>query len=321
MRRWRRVFTTAVAAMVSSAIVHTQRPTFRLETELVNVNVSVIDGDNRHIAGLTADKFEIFEDGVRQPVQFFAPGDMPLDVVVLIDTSASMGSSMALVREAATQFVHALRASDRVTVMGISDGLRLLQPLTADKDAAVRAVAATRTGGRTPLYVSIYTALMELKKSRDQHTETRRQAIVVLSDGVDNASAFSFDALLDAVRRHAVPIYTIAPRPSKIIRTLRESAFGETTHHQDFELRRLARESGARAFFPVSLHELRGVYDDVAAELANQYSLGYHSTNAVDDGAFRRIALRVDAPGATWRARAGYIADETAGSEDDDSRY
>ncbi|HXG88671.1 MAG TPA: hypothetical protein VNJ02_10075 [Vicinamibacterales bacterium] len=95
-------------------------------TELVNLNVTVFNQAAQHVAGLTQDQFQVFEDGVPQSVQFFAPGDLPLDVVVLLDTSASMAGAMPLVQQAATRFAHALRPVDRATVMGISNGLRIL---------------------------------------------------------------------------------------------------------------------------------------------------------------------------------------------------
>ena len=88
--------------------------------------------------------------------------------------------------------------------------------------------------------------------------------------------------------------------------------FGETTREQDFELRQLAAETGARAFFPVVLEELAGVYADITNQLANQYSLGYESSNERVDGRLRRIELRVVAPGVTWRTRAGHIASDDA---------
>ncbi len=178
--------------------------------------------------------------------------------------------------------------------------------MTSDKTAVAAAIGLTRPGGRTPLYASIYTALRELKQARASYDSPRRQAMVVLSDGQDTASGFGFDELIDSVRRQAVPIYTIAPRPSQIIMAQRELAFGETTREQDFELRRLAGETGARAFFPVVLQQLAGVYQDIANELAHQYSLGYESSNSRVDGGFRRIGLRVAAPGVKWRTRAGY---------------
>ena len=312
MRRWAGTYIAAAILVASPFGAEAQGPTFRSVTELVNLNVTVVDANAQHVAGLTADQFHVFEDGVPQTVQFFAPGDLPLDVVILLDTSASMTGSMQFVQQAATRFARALRQTDRATVMGISNGLRVLQPLTGDIDAVEQAIRGTKAAGRTPLYSSLYTALKELEKLRGDQKTPRRQAIVVLSDGQDTASGFAFDDLLNEVRRSTVPIYAIAPRPSKTIKAQREAIFGESTHTQDFELRKLAAETGARAFFPVAVHELSGVYDDIANELAHQYSIGYQSSNQARDGEFRRIALKVDAPGVKWRTRAGYLAEHSA---------
>jgi Ca-activated chloride channel family protein len=294
--------------MTAQLVASGEQPTFRSEIELVGLNVTVVGPDAKPVAGLTQEQFHVFEDGVPQQLKFFAPGEMPLDVAILLDTSASMAGSMGLIQSAAIRFIQALRADDRATVMGISSGLRVLHVFSSDKEALAGAIRLTKPGGRTPLYASIYTALRELEKERRTYDVPRRQAIVVLSDGQDTASGFGFDELLDSVHRQAVPIYTIAPRPSQTIKAQREAIFGESTHEQDFELRKLAAETGARAFFPVALQELVGVYDDIANELAQQYSLGYQSTNSKLDGAFRHIALRVAAPGVRWRTRTGYVA-------------
>lgn len=291
------------------------QPTFRSATELVNLNVTVVDTRAEPVQGLTPQQFQVLEDGVPQELKFFAAGEMPLDVVILLDTSASMTGSMELVQGAAMRLARALRPHDRAAVMGIAGGLRVLQAFTDDKTAVMSAIRATRPGGRTPLYGSIYTVLRELDKTRRADAAPRRQAIVVLSDGQDTSSGLGFDDLMDSARRHAVPIYTIAPRPSKTVRAMREAMFGETTRERDFELRKLAAETGARAFFPVTVHDLSGVYDEIARELAHQYSLGYRSTNGRVDGGFRRIALRVTIPGVTWRTRSGYVA-EAAGNGD-----
>ena len=292
--------------------VAAQHPAYRAATELVNLNVTVVGADAQPIEGLTQDQFEIFEDGVRQNVSFFAPGEMPLDVAIMLDTSASMAGSLTLIQTAALRLAHALRAGDRATIMGISDGLRVLQTLSDDKAAIATAIRSTKAGGRTPLYSSIYTVLREFEKDRRLYVEPRRQAIVVLSDGQDTASGFGFDELIKSVRRQGVPIYTIAPRPTATIQSQREIIFGESSHEQDFELRKLAAETGARAFFPVTLQELSGIYDDIANELAHQYSLGYQSTKASGHGEFRAIGLRVNAPGVKWRTRAGYVASAIA---------
>jgi Ca-activated chloride channel family protein len=302
------IFAAVGLTLMAQAFAAAQRPSYYSMVELVNLNVTVVGPNAQPMEGLTESQFEVFEDGVRQQVKFFAAGELPLDVAILLDTSSSMTGSLPLVQAAAIRLVNALRDSDRVAVMTISNGLHVPQSFTDDKAAAAAAVRGTRAGGRTPLYSSIYTALRELAKERARYLVPRRQAIVVLSDGRDTASGFGFEELLDTVRRQAVPIYTIAPRPTETIRALRESAFGETTYVEDFELRKLAAESGARAFFPVALQELAGVYDDIASELAHQYSLGYQSTNQAQDGEFRQIGVRVMAAGVKWRARTGYVA-------------
>lgn len=319
--RWAAV-TLVVAGVVAyeSAPLRAQSPTFRSTTELVGLSVSVTDQNAQPVAGLSVDQFHVFEDGVAQKVKFFAPGEMPLDVVILLDTSASMTGSIGLVQQAASRFAHSLRPHDRVAVMGISDGLRVLQTFTSDLPAVDQAISSSRPAGRTPLYASIYTALRELEKLQSEVSGTpRRRAMVVLSDGQDTSSTFTFDALLSVVRRHAVPIYTIAPRPAETTKSLRERLYGESTMAADFELKKLAHETGARSFFPVTLWELSGVYADIASELAHQYSLGYQSSKPARQQTFRHISLRVDGPGLTWRTRAGYIAEaEVAGDGERD---
>jgi Ca-activated chloride channel homolog len=163
--------------------------------------------------------------------------------------------------------------------------------------------------------------LNELAKQRRSAPDAaRRQAIVVLSDGQDTSSMFTFDELLTEVRRSAVPIYAIAPRPSNMTKAMRANFYGQSTSLADFELKKLAMETGGRSFFPVSLVEISGIYDDIASELASQYSIGYQSSNRARTGTFRRIALKILAPGLTWRTRAGYVAARASASQggDDD---
>jgi Ca-activated chloride channel family protein len=321
MRSWVRVAAAVTLLSASQMPASAQQPTFRSATELVSLNVSVIGPNAKPVSGLAADQFQVFEDGVQQDVQFFSPGELPLDVVILLDTSASMTGSIGLVQHAASRFAHSLRGGDRAAVMGISNGLRVLQTFTNDTDMVDLAIKSTRPAGKTPLYASIYTALNELAKQRRSAPDAaRRQAIVVLSDGQDTSSMFTFDELLTEVRRSAVPIYAIAPRPSNLTKAMRATFYGQSTSLADFELKKLAMETGGRSFFPVSLVEISGIYDDIASELASQYSIGYQSSNRARTGTFRRIALKILAPGLTWRTRAGYVAGRASASQggDDD---
>ena len=135
-------------------------------------------------------------------------------------------------------------------------------------------------------------------------SDVRRRAVVLLSDGEDTHSLVSFDDVLDLARRSGVAIYTVALE-SSIDRLL--SPRGVTEGR--FAMRGLAEATGARAFFPAGLGDIRGVYDAIAAELRSQYSIGYLPRNAVGDGAWRRVAVQVTArPGSSARARPGYFA-------------
>jgi Ca-activated chloride channel family protein len=307
---------TLVAALLIAAftpVLVAQSPqAFRSRTELVTVGVAVQDARQDYVVGLTADQFSVFEDGVAQAIRFFGAGELPLDLALMLDVSGSMRSSLPLVQQAAVGFARTMRPEDRMSVMGISNGLQVLQPLTQQTALVEQAIRGLRAGGRTPLYAAIYVALGQFRQERARYEQPRRQAIVVLSDGRDTANSVGFEDLLDAARRSAIPIYTIAPRPPAEVRARRERLGMETLTTLDFDLRALARDTGGRAFFPTEAADLDGVYGDIASELAHQYSVGYESSNAARDGRFRQVEVRVSVPGVRWRSRPGYQAAGTA---------
>ncbi|MEW6319992.1 MAG: VWA domain-containing protein [Acidobacteriota bacterium] len=289
-----------------------RQATFRSGTELVTLNVAVLggeaDGRGRYVTGLQAEQFEVRENGVPQPLRFFAAGELPLDLVLVLDLSTSMRDDLTFVQQAAVRFARTLRPGDRAAVMGIQSGLRVLQPLTSEHAAVERAIRGTQAGGTTPLYASLYVALTELARTPGDNSP-RRQAIVVLSDGADTGSAFPFAALLDAARRRGVAIYPIAPRPTRAAQRVRELATGQRFGALDFDLRTLAGDSGGRAFFPTRLKDLDAVYADIAHELASQYSLAFLPSLSTRHGEFRRISVRVPGTPLICRTRSGYLAD------------
>jgi Ca-activated chloride channel family protein len=143
-------------------------------------------------------------------------------------------------------------------------------------------------------------------KHRNAQGEVRRQAIVVLSDGEDTTSIVGFDDVMELAKRSGVATYTITLRsPFATNSLVRDRASGAAA---DYAMKALAQESGARAFFPADIKELAGVYTVIAEELANQYLLGYSSSNGRADGTYRRVAVRVDRSGARTRTRTGYFA-------------
>ncbi len=285
--------------------------TFRTGTEIVVLNVTVTDKEGRYIRGLSKNDFAVFEDGVAQEVSFFAASDVPLDLAILLDTSASMGEKMPLVHEAAVGFAHTLRPIDRAAIVGFDNQVQMLTSFTNDVPALEKAIRRTRAHGGTSLYTALYIALEEFRKDAKerQNNEVRRPAIVVLTDGEDTASLVSFDDVMDAAKRAGVSIYPISITSKYEAKKLEASGDRRFFNQADYGLKALAQETGARAFFPLDIKELDGVYGQIAEELSLQYSLGYAPRNTRQDGSFRKIAVQVlSRPDARPRTRSGYFA-------------
>lgn len=285
-----------------------QSGVFRSGSALVALNVTVQDRGAKYVAGLQPDDFAVYEDGVKQHVQFFESTAVPLDLIVLIDTSSSMADKMETVHEAASGFLKSLREGDRGAVVAFADSVSVLQPLTSERALLERAIRDTTAKGATSLHNAIYISLKQFAKSARDGDDVRRQAIVVLSDGADTSSLVSFDDVLGLARRTGVNIYTVALQ-SRHAALRAEHAGRKYFSESDYSMKALARETGAQSFFP-SPEELKGVYGAIATELASQYSIGYVPANSRADGRFRRVIVQVvSKPDLRPRTRLGYTAD------------
>jgi Ca-activated chloride channel family protein len=284
-------------------------PTFRSNASLVALNVTVVDTGAKYVTGLRPADFAVFEDGVRQDVRFFESSGVPVDLIVLIDTSSSMTDKMDVVHDAANGFLATLREGDRGAVIAFSNTVRVLQPLTSDHSLLERAITSTQAGGATALNNALYIALKQFGQAAQAGDHVRRQAIAVLSDGDDTSSLVTFDDVLALARRTGVNIYTVGVQPRRVVQRPADSRhryFSES----DYALKTLARETGAQSFFPEQPADLRGAYASIAAELAAQYSIGYVPVNSRLDGRFRRVVVQVIArPELRPRTRLGYTAE------------
>lgn len=295
-----------VAAQAPSTAGLPQEPAapFRSGAELVALSVAVLDAEQRFVQGLSAGDFVVYEDGVQQDVSFFAASLVPLDLILLLDTSASMGDKMETLRSAAQGFLGTLRAEDRGAVIAFNDNVQILQGLTTDVTRLAGAVTHTRAGGSTALHNAIYIALREFGRTARQAGDVRRQAIAVFSDGDDTSSLMAFEEVLDEAKRSGVTIYTVSlrtPVPGE-----RHGQFSQSL----YSMKTLALETGAQAFFPRSMDELSLVYARIAEELDHQYAIGYTPKNGRSDGRFRRVVVQVvSRPDLRLRARLGYYAD------------
>ncbi|HEU4401967.1 MAG TPA: VWA domain-containing protein [Candidatus Polarisedimenticolia bacterium] len=248
-------------------------------------------GDGHHPAlDLKKEDLLLEEDGARQTILDFYLEKRPVTLAVILDSSGSMQPAMEKVHAAASRFVSTLGEQDRGLVIDFDDKVFLLQDLTADRDLLQKAISSTSALGGTALYDALYASYRRLKGIDG------RKAIVLLTDGEDNESKFSFKRVLDQAKISDVIIYAI----------------GLGTTVLDVDLRRvlktLSEETGGRAYFPGKLEDLEGVYEEIAAELKSQYYLTYEPNNTNWDGRWRKIKLSVPEQSVEIRTRSGYYA-------------
>jgi VWFA-related protein len=303
---------------MASGVVFADPPTFRIAVRTVSLNVTVT-GRQGYLTDLSREDFAVYEDGARQEVSVFHAGDVPLDLVLLLDLSASVSHHMGLIRSAAMGLLATLRPADRGAVIGFNDKVRMLAGLTDDQALLRSAVDAARPNGGTALYSAIYVAIRGLA-SEPESEGLRRRALVLLSDGHDTRSLLRYEDILEVARQCGLLLYTIRVENPASVAQGRLLGYGGGKDDSRYALTALARETGARAFAAAKIEELSGIYGQIAEELAHQYLLGYvppdpamgapqRSPWKEADG-FRRVAVAVPGkPGAQARTRAGYLAD------------
>ena len=302
-RRWSTVALLTVAVWVLGAPASAQR--FRGGVDLVSLTITVTEG-TRYVTDLEEADFEVFEDGVRQPLTFFSRVQQPIALSVLLDTSASMEGKLGVAQEAAVGFARRLRPDDVMEVIEFDNQVSIVQEFTGNIPLLEKAIQSTTVNGSTSLYNAIYIALKNLRRNRATHaSDIRRQAVVVLSYGDDTSSLIEYEEVLDLAKRSETAIYAIG---------LRQGSEGRREFKEaEFVLRQLSQETGGRVFFPTAASELARIYEQIAEELSSQYSLAYSSKNPHRNGAWRRIAVRIARPGLTARTRQGYYGPKPSG--------
>jgi VWFA-related protein len=289
---------------------------FRVEVDVVSLYCTVKDKQGGLVTNLEPGDFEIREDGKLQEVKYFArETDRPLTLALLVDTSISQGALLPAEKEAATQFLRqVLRPSDLALLITFDIDVDLLQDFTSEIErlekgldrARINSPADTglnpgpfprnRTLG-TRLYDAVYLASREKLAP-----EVGRKAIILVSDGVDAGSSVDEKRATEAAHRGDSMIYAIG---------IADPVFYQVRGHfytGSDVMKKMAEETGGRAFFPDNAEELQKAFDEIAAELRSQYSLGYTPTNTKHDGRFRKVEIKVKRPGLRVQARRGYYA-------------
>lgn len=305
----RRVWLAAVAAGLAAATPAAQ--VFHGGTDTVYLSVTVTDAGQKLVTGLEREDFRVFEDGVAQEITVFARDRQPISLSMLLDTSTSMDAKLVNAQDAANGFVRKLAPVDVAQLIEFNSDTNIRQAFTGDHTQLEQAIRALRAGGSTSLYDAVYIALDELKRAKATMTAAsdalRRQGIVLLSDGEDTTSRVSYEDVVEQSKKLDVIVYAVGLR-DKEPPGGKESPLRRSYNEAEFVLRTLSQQTGGRAFFIDDPTHLPGVYGQIADEIANQYVVGYTSKNQKRDGAWRKLAVRVERTNVTARTREGYHA-------------
>jgi Ca-activated chloride channel homolog len=268
-----------------------------VRTELVVLPVKVTDANGNFVSGLSKQDFRVYEDGRPQEVTFFQQADLPVTVGLIVDHSRSMGPKLSDVADAISDFAQSSNSQDEMFVVDFNDGvsMQLLggKPFTNDAKELEKAVAGVSAQGRTALYDAIAEGLHHLQLA---HLDKR--ALVIVSDGGDNASHQKYSQILALARRSQVLIYSI----------VLVDANGEQEENPNI-LRRLSKDTGGVVYFPRESESVANVSAEIARDLREQYTIGYVPQKMTDAEAFRKIKVQVIAPGhgrLRVRTRQGY---------------
>lgn len=278
-----------------------ERGRIRVEVNLVNVLVSVLDKNNRPAADLPKEVFELYEEGVEQKIEVFEPEtQQPLDLVLMIDSSLSTQLERAFEKEAAAHFIRqVLRRGDRLSVYEMSETVTQLTVFSDDVPLLQGAVRRIPEGAGTSLYDAVYLGARALGRRDD----TRRRVIVLVTDAGETTSRMDFESARQEALRAGALLYTILIRPVKT-----ESGRNTAGEHA---LQTITETTGGAMFFPDEPQELDAMFERIDRELRTQYRLGYYPHPRGPAGSFRRVQVKVKGEYQV-RHRAGYF---TAGEE------
>jgi Ca-activated chloride channel family protein len=262
-----------------------------IDVRLVELFATVVDGQGKPVAaGLDGGAFQVAEDGVPQQIRKVDPvAETPLRLVTLIDSSGSMMGRMAATRQAALEFLRStLRPRDQAALISFNRAPRVVVPLTADLGALEDGLDGILAEDETSLWDSLIYSLFYLNGAAGQ------RAVLLLSDGMDRTSRFSYEQALECARRAGVAVYAIG--------LALDDPRGEAAQR----LARLAQTTGGRAFFAGTTAQLAGVYGQIENELRARWRIAYQSSNTKPDKAFRAVQVKVAKGGLEARTISGY---------------
>lgn len=290
-----------IFVLVSTLPLHTfgqkfgedRRPNFRTAVDTVLVRVTVTDPLNRYVVGLERSHFRVFEDKVEQTITHFSNDQSPISVGIILDTSGSMTDNILSARTSVMRFLEQGDEQDEYFLVTFNNRSSLVQDFTSRGENIQNEATFATPKGKTALYDAIYLSLEKMKAARND-----KKALIVITDGEDNSSRYTFSEVKDFVKESDTQIYVVGERG--------EMGYGRGIINE------IVRLTGGRAFFPHNFKQLDYFVDLIHTELRNQYLLGYIPSDREFEGEWRKLQVRLEPPEGLpklgVRAREGYFA-------------
>lgn len=284
-------------SLIAGSTRQARQQVFRGGVDLVTFAVTVVDKRGNLVADLAQSDFEILEDGRPQTIQHFARGDAEgvaaaRHVGLMLDTSGSMVADLKLARSAAIKFLNLLSEARDITLVDFDDEVRVTRYPQRDFARLVERIRMRKSAGMTALYDALG---MYLDGAEGQDGRT---ILVMYTDGADSRSELNFAEVMDLLKASHVTVYAVG---------LLENT-GSSRHQLQMRMQQMVEATGGQAFFPSALKDLDASYEKVLAEIKAQYHLGYSSSNIAQDGAWRKVEIKVRRPDVRLRSRKGYFA-------------
>jgi Ca-activated chloride channel homolog len=290
--------------------------TLSIETLEVQLPISVLDKEGRPVDGLKQENFLVFEDKVQQTIKTFRHEDIPLSLGLVIDNSGSMRNKRERVNSSALAFVRESNPEDESFIVNFDDSAYLEQDFTSSIGDLIDALENIDARGETALYDALYLAAEKVTKDGKKD----KKAILLISDGEDNASKYGINKVFEALRQAKVTVYAIGLLEED---DQRGGLFKKAPSKKAKEdLIKFAEITGGQSYFPKNLDEVEELVKHIAHDIRNHYTITYTPTNAKLDGSWREVTVKItppkNAPKLTWHTKQGYYAlkaDRTSNNE------
>ncbi|MGH9767238.1 MAG: VWA domain-containing protein [Blastocatellia bacterium] len=282
----------------------------KIDTDLVNLDVSVIDQNNNPVTSLKKEDFAVYEDRIKQTIDSVSREEVDVSFGLVIDTSGSMRSKLQTVSDAALLLIKQMRQGDEAFIAGFKAEPELVQDFTSDRRELEEAIGELYTSGGTALL----DAIIATADYAQEKGKRRRKALVVISDGLEKNSSVKEKEVMEAIKEDEVQVYLVGFIDEEMDE---KSLFGRSAGKKARELlSRIADDSGGKAYFPKDISEISAIAAQISKDLRTQYVVSYYPSNDKRDGTFRSIQIGVNYQGnrkLIARTRRGYYARDAQG--------